>query len=524
MARYPNGMSSFEKIRLGDFIYIDKTRYISKLLESNGTYFFLGRPRRFGKSLFVSTLEAFFQGKKELFNGLDIEKLDWNWEEYPVIRIDLTPKSYSRKGDLEARLSESLFIYEKKYNLTPEKEADAQIRFYRLINRAQEVSGKPVVVLVDEYEKPIVDNLDNSELKDHNTTFLAGFYSVLKALDAKLKLVFLTGVTKFGQMSVFSGLNNIRDISLSKDYDAVCGVTEKELLHYFQEGIEYIAQDEETDFEGALKLLKENYDGYHFSEDCPDIYNPFSIINAMDNRRIGPYWATSGAPTLLAKALMDKKFNLQKLDGVKASAARLLGINNQFDDPIALLYQTGYLTIKNYIKKIKTYTLGFPNKEVEGAFFDYLLPVYSVTGNSVDTVTVITDIGTAFFEGNPQKAISILKNFTASFPYDMLDRIKIEQHFQDVLYIILKALLPYVSEVKAEERTSDGRSDITIKTPDFIYIIELKVDSSASEALEQIQNKEYALPYINDPRTVFLIGINFSTEKRRIDDFLTLQL
>lgn len=519
MAKYPNGLSSFEKIRQGGFVYVDKTDFIVKLLENGGTYFFLARPRRFGKSLFVSTLEAFFQGKQDLFKGLAIESYDWNWEEYPVFRIDFTPKSYTEENDIKKVLNETLGEYERRYGLCPEENEDIQVRFHRLISAAYEQTGKQVVVLVDEYEKPVIDNLQNEEIREKHRSWLAGFYSVLKALDAKLKLVFLTGVSKFGQMSVFSGLNNIRDISLSPDFGAICGVTEKELLENFQEGILGVAEGEETDFEGALALLKRNYDGYHFSYDCPDIYNPYSIINAMENRRIGAYWALSGMPTLLAKILQKKDYDLTKLNGTLANEIQLSGIDNVKAGLIALFYQAGYLTIKQYNKRLKLYSLGFPNVEVESSFFDYLLPVYSSENKSV-TSSAINDIALGFDSGNPEKSLTVLQSFTAGITYELMDKIKIEQHFENIIYIILKALLPYVSEVKAEERTSDGRTDIIIKTHEYIYIIELKIDSSAQDALQQIEEKNYALPYSSDPRPVFLIGINFSTENRRIDEWL----
>ena len=518
MVRYPNGMSSFEEIRRGNYLYIDKTQYFIPLLEG-AKYFFLSRPRRFGKSLLTSTLEAFFQGKRDLFKGLAIDSYaDWDWAEYPVIRIDFAPKNYGNEGALRERIDAILKPYEDRYGITPHNPNDAEGRFEFLIHTACRQTGRQVVVLVDEYEKPVVDNLDNAELMEKNRTKLAGFYSVLKAMDAKLKFAFLTGVTKFGQMSVFSGLNNLRDISLLPDYGAICGITEQELLDNCREGIEGIAEDEDTDYEGAVRLLKENYDGYHFSYRCPDIYNPYSIINALDNGRIGSYWAISGLPTLLVKTLQMKDYDFNKLDGITANEDQLLGIDNQFEDPVALFYQTGYLTIKKYYKRVKLYTLGFPNREVEGAFYKYLLPSFSRVDQS-KSASVINDLTLGFSVGDPEKAVSALQSFSAGITYELMDKIKIEQHFEDIIYILLRSLLPYVAEVKAEERTSDGRTDITIKTHDFIYIIELKIDSSAEEALRQIEEKEYALPYRDDPRQVFLIGINFSTEKRRIDGY-----
>lgn len=524
MTKYPNGMSSFEAIRLGNFLYVDKTAYIAKLIEGR-KYNFLSRPRRFGKSLFVSTLEAFFLGKRELFQGLDIYSHERSWEAWPVIRIDFTPQSFTDEKDLYYGLNKILSGYESEYDIkineTDLRERSFQFmqeRFYNLIEKAHESTGKGVVVLVDEYEKPVVDNLDNETLREKNRTHLSGFYSVLKALDAKLRLVFLTGVTKFGQMSVFSGLNNIHDISLSPEYGAVCGITENELLENLKEGIEGIAEYEETDFEGAVKLLKQNYDGYHFCENCPDIYNPYSIIGAMDDRKIGPYWASSGVPTILAKTLRQKSYNFEKLEGALASAERLTGIDNQAEDPVALFYQTGYLTIKEYLKRFRLYRLGFPNREVEGAFYNYLLPVYSNV-NKTSTSNTIDDIAIGLITGNPEKSLSVLQSFTAGITYELLDKIEIEQHFEDLIYIIFKALLPYVSEIKAEERTSDGRMDLLIKTADYIYILELKIDSSAEKAIEQIEKKEYALQYLSDPRKIFLIGVNFSTSKRRIDSW-----
>lgn len=517
MEKYPNGMSSFEAIRQGGYVYVDKTPYIRKLL-AGSKYYFLGRPRRFGKSLFVSTLESFFTGRKELFRGLDIENYDWNWEPYPVMHIDFAPSAYNERWMLEQHISNSLEPYEKKYGIEISNPRDIFGRFNRLISQAHEQTGRQVVVLVDEYEKPVVDNIDNEEIKEYLRTILAGFYGVLKSLDVRLKLVFLTGVTKFGQMSIFSGLNNIRDISLLDEYGEICGITKKELLDNFNEGIQGIASEEGLDFNETLELLKRNYDGYHFSPKCPDIYNPFSIVNAMDNRAIGSYWAASGVPTLLFKSLQLNGFDYQDLNNYVASPEQLIGIDNQFDDPVGLFYQTGYLTIKEYRKRYRNFLLGFPNLEVEAAFYKYLLPLYS-KNNQTATSSFINSMVSGFIDGQPEKAMKALKSFTAALSYEVLDKIKIEQHFENILFITLKVLLPYVSEVKSEERTSDGRMDITIKTTDYVYIIELKIDSTAKDALNQIVQKEYALQYDEDPRKVFIIGVNFSTEQRRINDW-----
>lgn len=377
MVRYPIGKQDFKSLREGGYAYVDKTSYIARLLEGS-TYYFLGRPRRFGKSLFLSTLEYFFLGERELFKDLAIDSYPWRWEEYPVIRIDLNGADYAETTDaLSEKLNQQLSPVEEKYGIE-NKSKDLIDRFYQLIRRLSESRAKKVVVLVDEYEKPVIDAIGNPKIQDKNKDFLRGFYGVLKSLDKYLKLVFLTGVTKFGQMSVFSGLNNIDDISMDDDFGAVCGITEAELKLNFHEGLSQLAERNCTSREGALALLKENYDGYHFSERCPDLYNPYSLIKALSKNKIGSYWSLSGTPNLLAAMLVEQKYDLGKLNGIRATERRLMGIGNQFEDPVALLYHTGYLTIKSFDRELEEYVLGFPNKEVEQAFFEYLLPNYTI--------------------------------------------------------------------------------------------------------------------------------------------------
>lgn len=370
MLKYPLGLSDFKGIRQDGYYYIDKTVYIKTLIE-NGKFYFLGRPRRFGKSLFLSKIEYFFRGERELFEGLEIASFKWNWEEYPVIHIDLGPKNYRNEDSIYERLDEVLEDYEVKYGVgTPVNRKNIESRFSRLIKKACHISGKQVVVLVDEYEKPVVDLLDNRELMKTNRDILRGFYSVLKSLDQFLKLVFLTGITKFGQMNVFSGLNNITDISLDFRFGAVCGITENEMTKTFFEGIEDFAKRNKTDFSGAVSLLKENYDGYHFNEHCPDIYNPYSLVKALYSMKIGSYWSQSGTPALLAKVLLSKNYNIEKIPGTRVSESRISRIDNQFEDPVALLYHTGYLTIKSYDETTEEFILDYPNREVEHAFLE----------------------------------------------------------------------------------------------------------------------------------------------------------
>ena len=498
---------------------MDKTGYIIRLLEDS-EIFFLGRPRRFGKSLFLSTLDYFFRGERELFRGLAIDSYpDWNWEPYPVIRLDLGMGSYAESDSLKETLDFALSRYEKSYGISPSSR-NIYHRFQQLILTAHESTGKRVVVLVDEYEKPIIDMLDRPEIMELHRETLRGFYSVLKGLDSCLRLVFLTGVTKFGQMNVFSGLNNIKDISLDDKCNAICGVTEEELRSSFKEGIEALAREYETDYEGALNLLKKNYDGYHFSKRCPDIYNPFSLISALSHCNIRSYWAASGTPTLLVKVLLQKNLGLLDMKDIEVEEERLSGVNNRLDDPVALFYQTGYLTIKSYDRKMDLYRLGFPNKEVADSFMKFILPSYCNLQVG-ETDSFLIQLARAFYDGKPDLAMELLEEFSASISYDMIPVPEVERHFQYMMYLVCKLLLARDVFVRVEEKTSDGRIDILVESQQFVYVIEIKRDSSPQEALRQILEKEYALPYRHDGRKIFLVGVNFSTEKKRLDGFIT---
>lgn len=520
MARYAIGHQDFKGIIDGGYLYADKSSYIATLLEGN-KYYFLARPRRFGKSLFLSTLEYFFLGERNLFKGLAIDSYVWDWESYPVIHLDLNGANYTvNESSLQTKLMNQMQEYERKYGVEV-KEADLSVRFEKLIARLYDKYGRQVVVLVDEYEKPVIDTISNKELSDRYREILRGFYGVLKSADKYLKLVFLTGVTKFGQMSVFSALNNIKDISLDDRYAGICGITENELTHYFLEGIEDFALKYKIDASHAIKILKENYDGYHFSEHCPDIYNPYSLLNALDSLKIEPYWASTGTPSLLVECLLSHKYDLDNLNRATATSRRLLNLNDQFDDPLTLFYQTGYLTIKHYDEDLSLYKLGYPNREVEQSFFEYLLPYYSNL-DRVDMESITDDFKKNINCGEPQQAIEILQAFSAGINYDLIPTPKVERHFQTILYMFASLVVSKNIKVSPEKKTSDGRIDLIIETPKYVYIIELKRDSTPETALQQIKDKHYSLPFSKDGRTIFLIGINFSTAERRIDSFKIL--
>ena len=522
MARYAIGLQDFKGLRKGDYIYVDKTAYIPRLLEG-GKYYFLGRPRRFGKSLFVSTLEYFFNAERELFKGLAVDSYDWNWETYPVIHLDLNGANYTdRKEALVSKLIQQLKYAEEKYDIVPSTEEIAE-RLEYLITQLYRKTGKEVVVLVDEYEKPVLDVIDNPVLSNSYRETLRGFYSVLKSTDKYLKLVFLTGVTKFGKMSVFSGLNNIKDISLDDRYGAICGITRQELIENFREGIESLATKKDVTYEEAVGILKTNYDGYHFSEECPDIYNPYSLLNALDSRKIEAYWAETGTPTLLVQTLLRKNYDLGALDGVSATSKRLTTLTDQLDDPIPLFYQTGYLTIKTYDDKLERFILGYPNLEVEKAFFDFLLPYYS----SLDRIQVESRIDTFkryIIHGEAEKAMEELQAFSSGITYDLIPKPETERHFHVMLHMFATLVLSRNIKVSSEVRTSNGRIDMVIETSDFLYIIEIKRDGSPESALRQIEERDYALSYQGDSRRKILIGLNFSTEKKRLDGFLIKRL
>lgn len=518
MVRYPIGKQNFKSIRKEGYIYIDKTQYFPKLLD-NASYYFLARPRRFGKSLLLSTLEYFFLGERELFRGLAVDSYDWDWEPHPVISIDLNGEDYTKeKSSLENMLTRQLEEIGARYGVITEPGSVA-IRFRSLIMNLFEKSGKKVVVLIDEYEKPVLDNIDNREMSDYHKATLRGFYGVLKSLDEYLKLVFITGVTKFGKMSVFSELNNLRDISLRTPFNAICGITEKELRQNLNEGVQQLADAKNTDSEGALQLLKENYDGYHFCEDCPDIYNPYSLINSLADSRIGMYWASTGTPNLLASLLLQKRYDLEKLDGISVSEMRLLDVRGEFDDPVPLFYQTGYLTIKRFNHVTGRYTLGFPNREVEVAFSNYILPYY-LDSRHREVDSIVGDFVDGLLDGDPWKALQAFESFSSGINYELIQKPDVERHFQNMVYMFSRLLLPYTTFVKTEDHTSDGRIDMLIMTHDYVYIFEIKRDSTPEIALLQIEEKQYALQYKSDPRKVFLIGLNFSTEKRRLDGYI----
>jgi len=511
--RFPVGIETFEKIRKNGFVYVDKTQYIHNLVKDSGFYF-LSRPRRFGKSLFLSTIKAFFEGQRDLFDGLAISQHDHSWARHPVFHLNLVNADTSSTEGLESILTHHIMGWEKIYG---ENEPGLKLpqRFYGVIQRAVEKTGCQAVVLIDEYDKPLVSTLDNESLNAKFRAILKPIYAILKAADQYIRFGMITGVSRFSRLSIFSDINNLRDISMTEQYGAVCGITEEEMMRDCRQGIAALAQARGLSFDDAVATLKKNYDGYHFSENCPDIYNPFSLMSALEDCSIKSYRFATGTPTFLIKSLRNSDTYLPGLLHSEADTTELANIDSYTDSPVALLFQTGYLTIKEYDSDFNTYRLGLPNGEVSEGFFKDLLPVYMNNGQSRGLQNV-RDFCRDVMAGNAEGFIARLKSFLADIPYD-LSKNKPEVYFENNIYIIFK-LMGFT--VETEYRTSAGRIDLLVMTSDFIYVVELKLDGTAEDALKQIDEKGYALPFTSDPRTIFKIGISFSHKTRNIDRWL----
>ena len=507
---YPVGVQNFEKVILGGYEYVDKTALIYELFNT-GSYYFLSRPRRFGKSLLLSTLEAYAQGKKELFKGLALEKLEKDWTVYPVLHLDLNTEKYDTEASLENKLELTLKQWEAEYGYNPD-EYSVATRFEGVIRRACEQTGRRVVILIDEYDKPMLQAIGNEALQNEYRSTLKAFYGALKSMDGCIRFALLTGVTKFGKVSVFSDLNNLMDISMDDRYVEICGISEKEVHAYFEEDIHALATATGLTYEETCAELQANYDGYHFTENAVGMYNPFSLLNTFAKKKFGSYWFETGTPTYLVELLKLHHYPIEDLEHIVTSQPVLDSIDTASTDPIPVIYQSGYLTIKGYNKMFENYTLGFPNREVEQGFFKFLLPNYasvSVSKSPYQIQCFVEEV----MAGKVDDFFDRLKTMFADIPYELArDR---EVHYQNILYIIFKLMGFYV---QVEYHTSRGRIDLVLQTQDYVYVMEFKLNGSADEALAQIREKGYAAPFAKDVRTVYRIGVNFSDELRNIQE------
>ncbi len=507
--KYPIGIQQFEKIVANDFIYVDKTKYIYDLV-STGSYYFLSRPRRFGKSLFISTMEAYFEGKRELFKGLAMERLETEWLEYPVLHLDLNGKEFNTIEDLHKILAITLSECELKYGGMPDE--DPEIRFREVIKAAYKKTGRQVVILIDEYDKPLLATIGNEELQDKYRSLLKAFYGNLKTMDGYIKFAFLTGVTKFGKVSVFSDLNNLEDISMQPQYNGICGITDTELHQYLDEGIKKLALTLNKTFDETCETLRERYDGYHFVAGGDGIYNPFSVLNTLKSCVLSDYWFATGTPTFLIDLLKHTDYDLNELQHATLPPDMLQDIDSMSNNPIPVLYQSGYLTIKG-CDDLGYYELGFPNQEVEQGFTKSLLRSYSPQQDK--SPMFIANFVRDVRAGKPEQFMQRTETMFAGGNYQIVG--DSEKYFQNNLSLIFKMMGFYTH---TEYPTSDGRTDILVETQDYIYIIEVKLDKSAEEAMQQIEDKQYAAPYAMDPRKLYKIGINFSTATRKVDGWI----
>lgn len=508
---YPIGQQDFKVLRENEALYIDKTHFIDKLVKSKSQYYFLARPRRFGKSLFLSTLRYFFEGERQLFRDLFIDTTNWNWDKYPVLYIDLNSGEYNDPNNLDIVVDYLLSQWERKYEI--EKiQADSATRFRNIIERVHEKTGKQVVILVDEYDKPLVKNLDKDEFDAYREK-LAALYSNFKSCAQHIKIVFLTGVSRFSKLSVFSGLNNLNDITFDNEFADVCGITERELLNNFQMGIEDIAKEYKVSIEEACLKLKKNYDGYRFAIKGSDIYNPWSLLNCMQKRLIVNYWNETGFPSIVAKSLKHIHADLEEIFDSYCSIDDLKGLDLTDPNPIALMYQTGYLTIKEFDLSMNMLHIGIPNNEVKEGLVKVLIPYYAKYHSKAEAAKVGNIIKWIKL-GNPNKFLESVQAYFSGVSYML--KMENENNFHNAFFLITNLI---GIETDAEFTTSDGRIDMIIRTPKFVYIIELKYDKSADEALEQIDRKKYDRMLYGDPRKIFKIGVEFSSKTRTIESW-----
>jgi len=513
--KLPIGIQTFEKLREEGFLYVDKTAWVWQLA-STPTPYFLSRPRRFGKSLLLSTFEAYFAGRKDLFEGLAIEKLETEWNVHPILHLDLNAEKYDAPERLHSILNRHLSLWEDTWG-KEERETTPADRFNGIIRRAYQQTGKGVVVLVDEYDKPLLQSLMNEELSEAYRQTLKGFYGVLKSADRYLRFVFLTGVTKFAQVSVFSDLNQLQDISMQENYAEICGITKEELTEVFTPELEALGTRNKLTLEDTVEKMTAMYDGYHFHQQGTGMFNPFSVLNALISREFGHYWFATGTPTYLVELLKQSDYDLRLLiDGVEAEDTAFAEYRVDVHNPLPVFYQSGYLTIKGYDELFRTYTLGFPNDEVRNGFIKFLMPYY--TGiNEGQTGFHIKHFVKELQAGDVPSFIERLKAFFAGIPYELNDQT--ERHYQVVFYLIFKLMGQFV---EAEVHSAKGRADAVVKTQDHIYVFEFKLNGSAQEAIRQIDEKGYLQPYAKDPREKVKVGVDFNKEERNVNDFVVV--
>ncbi|NDV57303.1 ATP-binding protein [Bacteroides sp. 519] len=512
LRKLPIGIQTFEQIRKENYLYVDKTAFVWQIANLGKPYF-LSRPRRFGKSLLISTFKSYFQGRKDLFEGLAIEQMETSWNQYPVLHLDLNAEKFDSVERLEALIDSYLQQWEKLYG--SDNESTLSTRFAGVIRRANEQTGMGVVVLIDEYDKPLLQNIQNEDLLAQLRSTLKAFYGVLKSADEHLRFVLLTGVTKFAHVSVFSDLNQLSDISMAPVYATLCGITKDELVSTFKPELEALATVHGLTFDETVDKMTRKYDGYHFRENTPGLFNPFSVLNALQYLQFDNYWFQTGTPTFLIDLLKESDYDLRTLiDGVETAPRAFSEYRAESGNPIPLLYQSGYLTIKGHDKEFGLYKLNFPNDEVEYAFLQFLAPFYTSVTDDEQSFH-ISHFVRELRSGDIPSFMQRLKAFFADIPYELND--KTERHYQVIFYLVFKLMGEFV---QTEVRSARGRADAVVWTRDQIYLFEFKLNDTAEKALEQIDAKGYLIPYSVDKRKLVKVGVEFDKEERNIGKYL----
>ena len=511
--RYPVGIQAFQKLRQGGYAYIDKTALIYDIAQASGATFFLSRPRRFGKSLLISTMQAYFEGRRDLFEGLAIEELESDWEPTPVVRIDLSVVKTREVDELYLLLDQVLRSQESSFGRDEGDETPGS-RLRGLVQRAAKRAGKPAVLLIDEYDAPLLNVVEDPERLAAFRNVMREFYAPIKSLDEHLRLTFITGVTKFSQLSIFSELNNIRNISMDRRYAAICGITEEELLTEMASDVEALAESLGVSFEEAHLRLKRQYDGYHFTDGSPDIYNPFSLLGAFTEERINSYWFGSGTPTFLLALMERTNWDLAAVDGCEAPASAFDAPVEDLLTPLPMLYQSGYLTIKEYDPLNDSYTLGIPNREVAKGLAECLVS-RAAPNALIEHNLFLNKMANHLRAGEIEGALEGMRSYLAGIPYHLGSHD--ERGFQTTFYLVFDLL---GAKVQTELKTATGRVDAVVTTADTVYVMEFKYDRSARAALEQIDDKGYMLPFERDGRRLVKVGVNFSSETRTIEEWI----
>lgn len=511
--KYPLGIQTFENIVKGNYVYVDKTALAYQMVHEN-KYCFLNRPRRFGKSLLVTMLQAYFEGKRELFEGLAMEHLEHEWFSYPVIHLDISKGKFYDMASLHATLDSLLADYEAKYSLHVEYEKAYNVRLQNIIKAAYAQTGREAVVLIDEYDAPMHDSMKNSDLQEHIRNAMRNLFSPLKGEERHLRFVFLTGISKFSQLSIFSELNNITNISMLDKYSDICGISRKELVAVFDADIRELATENEMTYDEALSELQHHYDGYHFSGRGEDVYNPYSLFNTLASNEFDDYWFSTGTPTFLIELLQEKHLDMLELDDITATADRFDTPTEKIIDPVPVLYQSGYLTIKAYNHRGKIFKLGFPNTEVKTGFSNSLFRYYAPDSLGEKDALYAAYYKCLVEHDDMEAFIPHLQTFYKKFPYTLVNNN--ERHYQAVFYT---CLLMLGADVRAEVPTADGRIDMLLFTKKSIYVFELKYGQSADVAMLQINLKDYAAAFAEDGRKVYKVGINFSADRRSIESW-----